>query len=89
MPRRCAPRNDSAAALLGRTESSAPTKWDKNHAKRDVEDAVPYEMIGGVHTGRTESSAPTKQNKNRANTAKHPCSFAAGVLQPILSRACS
>ena len=43
----------------------------------------------GGHTGRTESSAPTKQNKNRANTAKHPCSFAAGVLQPILSRACS
>ena len=25
LPRRCAPRNDSAAALLGRTESSAPT----------------------------------------------------------------
>ena len=27
----------------GRTESSAPTKQNKNHAKRDVEDAVPYE----------------------------------------------
>ena len=27
----------------GRTESSAPTKQNKNRAKRDVEDAVPYE----------------------------------------------
>ena len=26
-----------------RTESSAPTKQNKNRAKRDVEDAVPYE----------------------------------------------
>ena len=27
----------------GRTESSAPTKQNKNRAKRDVGDAVPYE----------------------------------------------
>ncbi len=31
-----------AAALLGRTESSAPTKQNKTRVKRDVEDAVPY-----------------------------------------------
>ena len=30
------------AALMGRAESSAPTKQNKNRAKRDVEDAVPY-----------------------------------------------
>ena len=28
----------------GRTEASAPTKQNKNHAKRDVEDAVPYRV---------------------------------------------
>ena len=31
---------------MGRTESSAPTKQNKNRAKRDVEDAVPYEKCG-------------------------------------------
>jgi len=31
----------------GRTESSAPTKQNKNRAKRDVGDAVPYEGDGG------------------------------------------
>ena len=31
-----------AAALLGRTELSAPTKQNKTRVKRDVEDAVPY-----------------------------------------------
>ena len=61
LPRRCAPRskcpwgtprNDSAAALLGRAESSAPTRF-----VRDVGDAVPYGMVGGVCQGRTPYDA--------------------------------
>ena len=36
------PALQGAAALLGRTESSAPTKQNKTRVKRDVEDAVPY-----------------------------------------------
>ena len=61
LPRRCAPRskcpwgiphNDSAAALLRRTESSAPTRF-----VRDVGDAVPYGMVGGVCQGRTPYDA--------------------------------
>ena len=31
----------------GRTESSAPTKQNKNRAKGDVEDAVPYNSRAG------------------------------------------
>ena len=61
LPRRCAPRskcpwgtprNDSAAALLGRAESSAPTRF-----VRDIGDAVPYGMVGGVCQGRTPYDA--------------------------------
>ena len=50
----------------GRTESSAPTKQNRSRAKRDVEDAVPYEITRGVSNGRAEASAPAKQNRNRA-----------------------
>ena len=50
----------------GRTGSSAPTKQNKNRAKRDVEDAVPYEITRGVCNGRAEASAPARQNRNRA-----------------------
>ena len=39
-------------ALLGRTESSAPTRF-----VRDIEDAVPYGMVGGVCQGRTPYDA--------------------------------
>ena len=42
---------------MGRTESSAPTKQNKNHAKRDVEDGVPYEEVYGdtaVRCGRNQ-----------------------------------
>ena len=88
-PRQCVPQGHllRGAHWLGMTR--AGRCGHRPPTMRDVGDAVPYEMVRGGHTGRTESSAPTKQNKNRANTAKHPCSFAAGVLQPILSRACS
>ena len=80
--RRALARNDSAARRRdggthgsrptgcgghpGRTGASASTKQNKNRAKRDVEDAVPYEITRGMCNGRTEASAPTKQNKNRA-----------------------
>ena len=42
---------------MGRTESSAPAKQNKNHAKRDVEDGVPYEEVYGdtaVRCGRNQ-----------------------------------
>ena len=84
----CTPRALASRRALARNDTGG-TMWASPPYDAGRRDAVPYEMIGGGHTGRTESSAPTKQNKNRANTAKHPCSFAAGVLQPILSRACS
>ena len=48
---------DSHASVRGRTESSAPTKQNKNHAKRDVEDGVPYEEVYGdtaVRCGRNQ-----------------------------------
>ena len=35
---------DSRASDTGRTEASAPTRKNKNRAKRDVEDAVPYTL---------------------------------------------
>ena len=35
------PRPTGCGGHTGRTESSAPTKWNKNHAKRDGENAVP------------------------------------------------
>ena len=84
----CTPRALASRRALARNDMGG-AMWASPPYDAGRRDAVPYEMIGGGHTGRAESSAPTKQNKNRANTAKHPCSFAAGVLQPILSRACS
>ncbi len=42
---------------MGRTEASAPKKQNKNHAKRDVEDGVPYEEVYGdtaVRCGRNQ-----------------------------------
>ena len=50
----------------GRTEASAPTKQNRNRAKRDVGDAVPYEITRDVCNGRAGSSAPTRQNRSRA-----------------------
>ena len=35
---------ESRASDTGRTEASAPTKQNRNRAKRDVEDAVPYRL---------------------------------------------
>ena len=40
------PRPTGCGGHTGRTESSAPTKQNKNRAKRDVEDAVPYGVQG-------------------------------------------
>ena len=53
----CVLETDSHASVRGRTESSAPTKQNKNHAKRDVEDGVPYEEAYGdtaVRCGRNQ-----------------------------------
>ena len=44
-PRRCSHRLGMTGK--GRTESSAPTEQNKNRAKGDVEDAVPYDFCAG------------------------------------------
>ena len=88
LPRRCAPRskcpwgtprNDSAAALLGRTESSAPTRF-----VRDVEDAVPYGMVGGVCQGRLpyDASCPGASRGRDAYSVIRPL-FPAAPFSPL------
>ena len=57
------PRPTGCGGHTGRTESSAPTKQNKNRAKRDVEDAVPYGMTGN---GAMWASPPTKSRGVRA-----------------------
>ena len=50
----------------GRTESSAPTKQNKNRAKRDVEDAVPYEAAStDIRMDGVRSPSPDNSLKPR------------------------
>ena len=52
----------------GRTGSSAPTRQNRSRAKRDVEDAVPYEITRGVCKGADRVVRPykTKQEPREA-----------------------
>ena len=84
----CTPRALASRRALARNDTGG-TMWASSPYDAGRRGRRPLRDDRGRAYGRAESSAPTKQNKNRANTAKHPCSFAAGVLQPILSRACS
>ena len=84
----CTPRALASRRALARNDMGG-TMWASPPYDAGRRGRRPLRNGRGRSYGRTESSVPTKQNKNRANTAKHPCSFAAGVLQPILSRACS
>ena len=45
------PRPTGCGGHTGRTGSSAPTKQNKNRAKGDVEDAVPYNSVRDVGDG--------------------------------------
>ena len=77
----------------GRTGSSAPTRQNRNRAKRDVEDAVPYEITRGVckgagggvrpYNGTAGTACPTNR-RGAARTAKFrnfffPLSASAGL----------
>ena len=54
----CTPRALASRRALARNDSAV--------RRRDVEDAVPYEITRDVCNGRAEASAPTRQNRNRA-----------------------
>ncbi len=60
------PTKSQGVCAKGRAEASAPTRQNRSRAKRDVGDAVPYEITRGVCNGRAEASAPARQNRNRA-----------------------
>ena len=59
----------------GRTGSSAPTKQNKNRAKRDVEDAVPYEITRGMCAMGRQGRPPLQGRTGtvRSGTAGTAC----------------
>ena len=61
---------DSRASDTGRTGSSAPTKQNRNRAKRDVEDAVPYEITRGVCKGAGRGVRPYKAEQEPCETGR-------------------
>ena len=64
-PVRALARNDRGTR---RTESSAPTEWNKSRAETGRRGRRP--LRSDRETGWTESSAPTERNKSRAETGR-------------------
>ena len=62
LPRRRAPRNDSAAALLGRTESSAPYKAEQEPCETGRRGRRPLRSVIAHTVGRGALTPPHKGN---------------------------